>query len=152
MIKIIKNYAALIFVVYITCLCCTKKQPETINNSSITTISLTYILKNISLAPEYTNQPLQIVQSKKVPIKNTIRVNGRTCIILPDSTNVVEMMRKMDVFKPIPVVEIRAIKKSSNGVLNVDLFFRTTGNLFLLKLKKNSFGKYEVFDLEHITV
>lgn len=113
--------------------------------------SLDEVLKNTNLAPDYYNQPLQIVKSKKFPIGKPIVVNGKTCILLPESTQKIEIIQKMDIFKPVPLVEIDDFKYTENSTI-VKLIFRATGRYFVLQLSRDKKGRYAVSKMEDFDI
>lgn len=141
-----------IFLLLGSCTSRTDHNAEKINTSKILETSLTYLLDHVHLVKEYYNQPLQIIQNKKYPINGVLKIKGRTSLILPDTTNVYALKRKMDVFKPIPIVEVIEIKSINEQFLTIDLIFRSTGHAFLLKLKKIGDEKYVVVDFSESTV
>ena len=113
--------------------------------------SLDYLLKEKKLAKEYYELPLQIIKSKKYPIASEIVVNDLPCVLLPENTNVDVLLQDMDIFKPIPLVEIIHFDNEDEQV-KLGLIFRSSGHAFYLTLKKSIASGYEVIKLEDRTI
>lgn len=113
--------------------------------------SLDYVLKKNKLAIAYYKQPLRIVQSKMFPINGRIVVNSRECILLPESTKPMDIIRKMDIFKPVPLVEISDFKSINNAIM-LRLIFRATGNSFDLHITQVEDGKFVVSKMERFEI
>ena len=138
-----------LILIIIGCSCSRNNDKNNINNLLIT--SLEYILANEDLPKEYRNQPLQIVQYKKDSIVKPLKVNGKECIILAEQTDVYKMLNGMDLFKPIPVVEIIKVNFFKEFII-VDLIFRATGHAFEVKVEKKNNGYFKVISMKTSTV
>lgn len=122
---------------------------KTTANSELV-FALQYILKKNNLPKEFYAQPLQIIKNPENPFsEDPIIVNGRHCIIIPEQTNIWDKMRGMDIFRPIPLVEIS--KFSDDGqLIKVTLTFRTIEYVYDLMLKKGTslrVIKYEKYQI-----
>lgn len=128
--------------------CGNKKQQ--INYDLAIETSLNYIVKNINLPEEYKTQPLQIIPAKDHWVKE-LTVNSKKCIILSSNTNVYKMMEGMDIFKPIPIAEVTEIKHI-DGLINLEIIFRSTGHAFSIKLKETKGGVFSVMNVSEYTI
>ncbi len=147
--KAIKLRLATLLVCTLTITC---QHVDKLNSSKILEVSLNYILNHQPLVKEYKNQPFQIINYKKNPIDNPIVVNGKKCLILPDTTNSFNLLRKMDIYKPLPVVEIINIANKPNDIIIVELIFRATGHAFFLTLKDTKNGQFSVISISERTI
>ncbi|SFG60953.1 hypothetical protein [Pedobacter insulae] len=123
-----------------------------INSAKVLETSLNYILNHQRLVKEYHNQPLQIINYKSNPFQEQIVVRGTRAIILPDTTNSYLLMKNMDIFKPIPIVEIITIKNEGENIVSVDLIFRSTGHSFFLRLKETKNEEFSVISISEQTI
>jgi hypothetical protein len=143
----------LVLLVCLSCSCANKDRPV-VNNADFTLIvatSLGYILENERLVIDYYNQPLQILDSYKYPIRGHITIKGNRCIVLPAETNIGKILQGMDIFKPVPLVEISGfIYQGSNA--NIKITLRATGHVFDLKVKKRSADAFEIINISSYTI
>lgn len=152
--KILKLlYTCFIIISIISCNNNYKKQQDdiAIDNGKVLITSLTYILKQKSLPKEYYNQPLQIVKSSKYHIVSTLKINGINCILLPENTNISSLLKHIDVFKPIPLVEVAALTVKDN-LIHIEIILRSTGHNFKLKLKTDENKKYQILEFKEVTI
>lgn len=135
-----------------TITCQNTSNVDKLNSSKILEVSLTYILNHQHLVKEYHNQPLQIINYKKNPFQEPIVVNGRKSLILPDTTNSNRFLRKIDIYKPLPLVEIIDITYKTEKVITVDLILRATGHGFFITLKETKNGEFSVTNISEYTI
>lgn len=150
--KAIKLFLVLSILCISTITCQNTTKVGKLDSSKILEVSLNYILNHQHLVKEYHNQPLQIINYKKQPLKTPIVVNGTKCLILPDTTNSYRLLRKMDIYKPLPLVEIIDITYKTEQAITVELILRTTGHGFLITLKENKNGEFSVTNISEFTV
>lgn len=129
----------------------TSKHVSKTDFGKLLVFSLDYVLNNNKLAVDYYNQPLQIVKSKEFPVEGHLVVNGKECVLLPESTKVMDILQKMDIFKPVPLVEIHEFKSINNTIM-LRLIFRATGGGFNLNITQDEDGKYTVSKMESFEV
>lgn len=127
-----------------------KNNNQLINYDLAIETSLNYIVKHINLPEEYKTQPLQIIPAKDAWVKE-LMVNSKKCIILPSNTNVYKMMEDMDIFKPLPIAEVTEIK-NIDGLINLEIIFRSTGHAFSIKLKKTKSEVFSVMNVSEYTI
>lgn len=150
--KAIRLFLVLSILCISTITCQNISKVDKLDSSKILEVSLTYILNHQHLVKEYHNQPLQIINYKKNPFNKPIVVNGTKCLILPDTTNSYRLLSKMDIYKPIPLVEIIDITYKTEEVITVELILRATGHGFLITLKENKNGELSVTNISEFTV
>jgi hypothetical protein len=150
--RAIKLFLVLSILCISTITCQNNSKVDKLDSSKILEVSLTYILNHQHLVKEYHNQPLQIVDYKKNALQDPIVVNGRKSLILPDTTNSYRLLRKMDVSKPLPLVEIIDITYKTVKVITVELILRATGHGFLITLEENKNGELSVTNISEFTV
>lgn len=140
--------ASLIFYLFISS--CINKT-ERFDKDAAVEFSLNYLLSNrnkFHLPIDYINQPLQIIQTEHYKPNRQIYVNGYNCIMLPKSDKTEMLMKNMDIFKPLPIIEIVNIK-SQDSIIYIDIILRATGHNFLIQLKDNNTSShYNVIKIE----
>jgi len=113
--------------------------------------ALQYIFKNYKMPEEYYNQPLQILENKKYPLKERMMINGNYCLILPAGTDINKIISVMDIYQPVPLVEtVKFTNKGQNAEL--DLVFRATGHNFLITLEKTRSESYKIIKIVERTI
>ncbi|ARS38500.1 hypothetical protein CA265_01890 [Sphingobacteriaceae bacterium GW460-11-11-14-LB5] len=117
---------------------------------SIIEESLHHILGKKVLPKEYYNQPLQIIIPENLQ-HTEIFIDGKKCILLPINTDVKQLMKGMDIFKPITLVELGDLKLD-NKLIFIELIFRATGHNFLLELKKDKSGRFKIINVRERTI
>lgn len=133
---------------------CKRYETKSLNNKDSVLIvneALDHVLKQYILPKEYYNQPLQLIKPKGFKFDVEIIVNGKKCIILPESTQAKDILNKMDIYKPLPLTEVMELKLH-NEVINIEIIFRSTGHCFQLKMKKNNTGGFHVVEMKDITI
>lgn len=118
---------------------------------AIISTALNHILKTADLPKDYFNQPLKLVVPKGLSTNVNIIVNGKKCILLPNGTLPSEIMKHMDIFKPIPLVEIPLLK-NENGIISIEFILRSTGHNFLIEMKNNKEGKFTIIKFRERTI
>jgi len=120
---------------------------------SVTIINstLNYVLKTADLPEDYFNQPLKLIVPKGLSTNVNIIVNGKKCILLPNGTLPSEIMKNMDIFRPIPLVEIPLLK-NENGIISIELILRSTGHNFLIEMKDNKENKFTIIKFRERTI
>lgn len=120
---------------------------------SVTIINstLNYVLKTADLPKDYFNQPLKLIVPKGLSTNVNIIVNGKKCILLPNGTLPTEVMKNMDIFRPIPLVEIPLLK-NENGIISIELILRSTGHNFLIEMKDNKENKFTIIKFRERTI
>lgn len=144
---------------FISLICCLvsnscSKKAEKINKDEIVEFSLNYLLSNYTkfqLPIDYINQPLQIIQTKHYKPHRKIYVNGYNCIILPQQSSIDLIRKNMDIFKPLPLVEIIDLELK-NDMIYIDIILRATGHNFLIQLKENNASNYKIVKIDSRTI
>jgi hypothetical protein len=113
--------------------------------------ALNHVLKQHILPKEYYNQALQIIKPKGLKQDIKIITNGKLCIILPEGTKAKDVLSNMNIYNPLPLVEIPLLELT-NGLIYIELIFRATGHNFLLKIKKNKNGRFDIVGINERTI
>ncbi len=117
----------------------------------IISTALNHILKTANLPDDYITQPLKLIVPKGLSRKVKILVNHKECILLPNGTSPSEIMKNMDIFKPIPLVEIPSLKKL-NGIISIEIILRSTGHNFLIEMKEIKKGEFNIIKFRERTI
>jgi hypothetical protein len=136
---------ALCFVGTIFLISCQKKK-QTVSFEVVLQQSLEYIFSYPNRAEEYYKTPLKIIRPKRYPINQNIIFNKRKCLLLPVGTDPHELMKGMDIFKPVPIVEISSYRIIKDN-LTISILLRATGNIIDLTLKGNDDAGYKVVNV-----
>lgn len=152
-IGFMENKKILLLLLIISVISCNTRKEKSleIKADKALKVSLEYLLKNKDLPKEYLNQPFQIIQHQKPKIIPPLIVNGKNCIFLAENTNVYKLLGKMNLYEPIPLVEVIELKKLNNIVV-IDLILRATGHAFLLNLEEDTNDNYKVIKIEESTI
>ena len=121
--------------------CQKRKAPVTFEK--VLTASLEYILFEEDMAPEYYRKPLQIIRPARYAIRSRIVVFKKECILLPKDTNVDHLLEGMDVFRPIPLVEIMHYNNVRKNIY-ITIRFRATGPVYEMTLDGDDEFGYKV--------
>lgn len=139
-------------VLFTSCSSNEKKDSLDVRDSvAIINSSLNHLLKTAELPEDYFNQPLKLIVPKGLSTSSNIVVNGKKCILLPNGTSPSKMMKNMNIFKPIPLVEISSLKKE-NGIITIELILRSTGHDFLIEMKENKKNRFTFTKLRERTI
>lgn len=124
----------LIFVSQYLFSCGSSAKQRLTSKDSITVIetALNHVLSMRILSKDFYNQPLQIVVPEGVSTNLKIKVTGKNSILVPHGYKFVKSLRGMEIYKPIPLVEIIALKVK-DGKICTELIFRATGQNLLLQ-------------------
>lgn len=152
-----KNIALIVILLFctisLTLLSCNHSENNyLVQKDSISIIkeSLDHILDKKVLPKEYYTQPLQIIVPKNLQHAE-IFINGKKSILLPINTDVKQLMKGMDIFKPITLVELGDFKLR-NKLIFIELIFRATGHNFSLELKKDKSGRFKIMNVRERTI
>ena len=149
-----KNRLLMLLMTWFMVLGCIDKNKSSIQNNEypkILTFSLGYIFKNNQMAAAYYNQPLQLLANIKYPLKESVSVNGQQCLILPANTDIDKLLSTMDIYHPVPLVEILEFKNNGQTA-DLNILFRATGHNFLLTVKKTQKGGYVIGKVTERTI
>jgi hypothetical protein len=106
--------------------------------------SLAHILSTDTLLPkEYYANPLQIIGPANLPVRSDIVVNDKKCILLPAETEPLSLLQRMDVFPPIPLVEISKYRRDSDSIYTV-VILRAVGKIYYITMNGNDESGYQV--------
>lgn len=98
--------------------------------------SLSYILNHIELPKEFSSEPLQIAPSKVIDINSDLKLDGYKFLLLSEDVSLNQIISHLDVFKPVPLIEVLKFNVLNNQV-HIHIFFRATGHLFDVTVDKN---------------
>ncbi|MET3115732.1 hypothetical protein AAKU52_003489 [Pedobacter sp. CG_S7] len=108
--------------------------------------SLEYLLSTRNLAKEYYENPLKIIRPKDFPITSDIVVNHKKSILLPEGTDPFDLMEGMDIFKPVPIVEISNYSQIDDKI-KIKITLRATGGYYQITLKGDDDSGYKVINV-----
>lgn len=119
-----------------------------LDTAKVIETGIDYLFKNQRFAPTYYVYPLKIVKSKNVPSTMVFMVNGQS----------IEMVAKKpledilpDWRKPQPYLDVIKLKRTPNGIIELELFFLTIGSNFILKINEKD-GKFAVVPEQEIHI
>lgn len=121
---------------------CTRQEAQ-ISFEKVLTAGLEHILVTEHLAPEYYNIPLKIIRPDKYPIRSSILVNGKECILLPANTDKFDVLQGMDIFKPVPLIIIFNYKHMKDSTY-IEISFPATGPVYEITLDGDDDSGYKV--------
>ncbi|MFC4141384.1 hypothetical protein ACFSNA_13775 [Pedobacter mendelii] len=133
---------------------CKGYETKNLNNRDSVLIvneALNHILRQNILPKEYYNQALQLIKPKGFKQDVKIMINGKECIILAEDTNVKDVLNNMNIYNPPPLVEIPLLELR-RGLIYMEIIFRATGHSFLLKIKKDKIGRFNIVEINEKTI
>lgn len=127
-----------------------KRTSEKERQQIVVKYALEYVIGLDRLPQVYKSRPLIIINPGFL---DSLSVNGQKCVLLPQGTSSSTILKGMDLFNPIPLVEVGIIKFKDRGIVDIELIFRATGHVFYLNLDYNrTFKKYDVLKLRESTI
>ncbi|MCX2584605.1 hypothetical protein [Pedobacter sp. MR22-3] len=133
---------------------CKRYETKSINNRDsvlILNVALNHILKQNVLPKEYYSQPLQLIQPKGFNKDVKIVVNGKGCVMLPEGTKIMDILSRKNIYNPIPFTEVIQLELK-NGLIYIEIIFRSTGHDFQLRIKKKEDSGFEVIGINERTI
>lgn len=123
-----KSLTLISFSIFLCCLLFSscQRRKSTVSFEKVLTAGLEHILATEHLMPEYYNNPLKIIRPDKYPIRSSIIVNGKECILLPANTDKFDVLQGMDIFKPVPLIIIFNYKHMKDSTY-IEISFPATG-------------------------
>ncbi|UKT63404.1 hypothetical protein [Pedobacter mucosus] len=151
-----KIFRLILYLPLLLVCCCNDSKSETTiseyESQLIISKSLEYILEHKMLPKDYYDKPILIANTdNRLHLTSKIHVNGFDCIILPQTTNISKIIKRSDIYKPVPLLEIISINMKGK-YFYTDLIFRSTGHTFLLVIEKKGMNNFKVKTLKQQSI
>ena len=115
-----------------SCSTSTEKGISSIDTVAVIETGIDYVFKHTSFAPEFYSHPVQIINSNNVPTGTKFMINGRGIKLVDKKA---KQFYTKNVFHPLPFVDVERLKMNPNNIIELDLGFPSTGNVYQLKIK-----------------